>query len=91
MNRFNFLSNKKKMPLSMSKKIMMEKFSITESGSLLVDPWIETIPSEYRDLAADACVKAFDTYLGRKTNKKTLESYVDEVYEIVSKDNRFIS
>lgn len=69
---------------------MMDKMFVTNSGALMVDPWIESIPSRYRDIAADACVKAFDTYLGHKANKKTLQAYVDAVYDIFSKDPRFI-
>lgn len=89
MNRLKFAAGKKPMHRCLSKENMLDKFFLDgQTMTLVVEKWIDEMPSEYRDIAADACVEAFENHVGRKANGKTLQSFVDAVHENLMKDPR---
>lgn len=89
MNRYRFSADKKSMHPCFAKDNMMDKFYMdTVTGQLVVEKWIDEMPSEYRDIAADACVDAFENHVGRKMNGMTLKSFIDSVHDNLQKDQR---
>lgn len=89
MNRTKFAAGKKPLDECFSKENMLDKFYIDQQNmTLVVAKWIDEMPSKYRDIAADACTSAFETHAGRKANGRTLNSFVDAVYDNITKDSR---
>ncbi len=89
MNRYKFAADKKTLHPCLSKENMLDCFFIdSRTGTLTVEKWIDEMPAEYRDIAADACVEAWEEHVGKKANAGTVRSFVDSVYNNIIKDQR---
>jgi len=68
---------------------MLDKFFVdSANGVLVVERWIDEMPVSYRDVAADACVEAFEQVVGRKANNITMQTFVDVVHKTIIEDPR---